>query len=68
MNRGVEKRRKSLEGEEEECVSGGGSVEGEEEECDGRRRVPYSGKFSNNANFRTFRMKPRDTKMKFLQI
>ena len=39
------KRRKSLEGEEGECVSGGGSVEGKEEECNGGTRVPYSGKF-----------------------
>jgi len=39
VNRGVEKKGKSLEGEEGECVSGGGSVEGGEEECDGGTRV-----------------------------
>ena len=26
--------------------------------------LPYSGKFSYGANFRIFRMKPRDTKIK----
>jgi len=45
VNSGIEKRRKSLEGEEGECVRGGGSVEGEEEECDGGTRVPIAGNF-----------------------
>ena len=30
--------------------------------------VPYSGKFSYGANFRIFRMKPRDTKIKTTKI
>ena len=30
--------------------------------------VPYSGKFSYGANFRIFRMKPRDTKIKTAKI
>jgi len=47
-----------LEGEEGECVSGGGSVEGEDEEWDGGMRVLYFRKFSNSATFRTFCMKP----------
>jgi len=38
-------------GKGEECLSGRESVEGKEEEYNGGTRVPYSGKFSNNANF-----------------
>ena len=30
--------------------------------------IPYSGKFSYGANFRIFRMKPRDTKIKTTKI
>ena len=30
--------------------------------------IPYSGKFSYGANFRIFRMKPRDTKIKTAKI
>ena len=32
------------------------------------KTVPYSGKFSYGANFRIFRMKPRDTKIKTAKI
>ena len=30
--------------------------------------IPYSGKFSYGANFRIFRMKPRETKIKTAKI
>ena len=34
----------------------------------GDRQIPYSGKFSYGANFRIFRMKPRDMKIKTAKI